>query len=330
MDISSFLNSYPGTHIVQAFFHSLIAAVIVDRSIHAWGITSPLVRQRFRIMVILLPLFSYPLYQLIDPARGSVSFRLGALFDSGRWLSLELWGAIPVSLLFAAFLLLTAFIFIFQELVPILRHAAESRESEVEWDRPQEGSPVLAAVKALGGEKPEVFIADDEDLLIYSTTGNKPAVFISSGLMGALEPAELEVAIAHEMAHIRRSRRPLLIITYIVRVLQFFSPATLVEFRKIVEDEEKICDDEAAGLTGKPGALASTLRKLKIEEAGQDGAEGRKPAKVITAMESMSHDILLERRIRRLGNEARQTGGGQWLSFTVTIAAVLVVNYFVV
>jgi Zn-dependent protease with chaperone function len=330
MDISSFLSSYPGTHIVQAFFHSLIAAVIVDRSIHAWGITSPLVRQRFRIMVILLPVLSYPLYQLINPSRGSVSFRLGALFDSGRWLSLELWGAIPVSLLFAAFLSLTAFIFFFQELVPILRHAAESRKSEIEWDHPQEGSPALAAADALGGEKPEVFIADDEDLLIYSTTGNKPAVFISSGLVGALEPAELEAAMAHELAHIRRSRKPLLIVTYIVRVLQFFSPATLVEFRKIVEDEEKICDDEAAGLTGNPGALASTLGKLKLEDAEKAGAGDRKPAQAMAAIESMSHDILLERRIRRLGNEARQTGGGQWLSFSVTLAAVLVINYFVV
>jgi hypothetical protein len=135
---------------------------------------------------------------------------------------------------------------------------------------------------------------------------------------------------AHEIAHIRRSRRPLLIVTYIVRVLQFFSPATLVEFRKIVEDEEKICDDEAAGLTGNPGALASTLEKLKLEDSEQAGAGDRKPAQAMAAIESMSHDILLERRIRRLGNEARQTGGGQWLSFSATLAAVLVINYFVV
>lgn len=330
MDISSFLSSYPGTHIVQAFFHSLIAAVIVDRSIHAWGHTSPKVRQRFRLMVILLPPLSYPLYQLINPSRGSVPFRLEALFDSSRWLGLELWGVIPVSVVFVAFLAITSIIFLFQELVPILRHAAESKQSEIEWDRPQKGSPVLAAIEVLGGERPEVFISEDDDLAIYSTTGNKPAVFLSSGLVRALEPEELQAAIAHEMAHIRRSRRPLLIITYIVRALQFFSPATLVEFRKVVEDEEKICDDAAAELTGKPSALAEVLRKLKYEDAGQDHAGDTKPAQMMATIESMSHDILLERRIRRLGNDRRQTSGGGWLSFSATLAAILIINYFVV
>ncbi len=330
MDMSSFFSSYPGTHIIQAFFHSLIAAVIVDRSIHAWSITDPRVRQRFRLIVILVPVFSYPLYQLINPERGSLPFRLSALFDSNRWLSLELWDMIPLSFVFALFLGTTAFIFIMQELIPILSHVAESRQSEMEWDHPQEGSPVLKAIENLEAGNVEVFIANDDDLLIYSTTGNNPAVFISSGLIEDLRPEDLRAAIAHELAHIRRSRRPLLILTYILRVLQFFSPATLVEFRRVVEDEEKICDDEAVALTGRPDALAEVLKKLRHGDEENSNSAGKNPSEMLRTIESMSHDMLLQRRIQRLVSGAGKSDGSGWVRFSITLAVVLILNYYVV
>jgi len=329
MDISSLLSAYPGTHIVQAFFHSLVAAVIVDRAVYAWDIRDPLLRQRFRLIVIVAPVVSYPLYQLIDPGRGSIDFRLSALFDSSRWLNLEIWGMIPVNVLFILFLATTSLVFLVQELIPILRHAAESKQSELEWDHPKEDSPVIEALGVLN-EKPEVFITDDEELLIYSTTGNEPAVFVSTGLVNSLGPDELRAAIAHEAAHIRRSRRPLLILTYVLRVLQFFSPATLVEFRKVVEDEEKICDDEAAALTGKPEAMAGALRKIREASAEPEEAHGRSPAEMMRAIESMSHDMLLQRRIQRLNDRERRGDGGGWFSFAATLAAVLIINYFIV
>jgi Zn-dependent protease with chaperone function len=329
MDISSFFNTYPGIHIVQAFLHSLTATVIADRSIHAWDIKSPLIRQRFRLIVILVPIFSYPIYQLIDPGRGSISFRLGALLDSNRWLSLELWGKVPVSIFFIALLVSTTALFLVQELIPILRHTAESKQSELEWDHPGEGSPVIGVLKGLPMEMPDIFIAEDANPVVYSTTGNNPAVFLTTGLIDKLEPEELRAAVAHEVAHIRRSRRPLLMFTYLLRVLQFFSPATLVEFRKVVEDEEKICDDSAVEITGKPGALAGALEKLR--HGSSDNIKGDNPAEMLRAIERMSHDMLIRNRIRRLsGREAAQAEGSGWMKFAATLAAVLMINYFIV
>ncbi|PKL52583.1 MAG: hypothetical protein CVV37_00600 [Nitrospira bacterium HGW-Nitrospira-1] len=86
----------------QTFCHSVIAFIIVDRAMTLWNITNPLSRQRFQMMVVLLPVFSFPLYQLINPGRGSISFRLESLFDVNRWLNLELWGTIPLGVFFLA------------------------------------------------------------------------------------------------------------------------------------------------------------------------------------------------------------------------------------
>ena len=99
MDLTTLSSAYPGVHIVQAFFHALIAAIIADRAVAAWNIRNSAIRQKFHLIAVFGPVVSYPLYQWLNPGRGSVQFRLDALFDSSRWLGLELWGAPPVALL---------------------------------------------------------------------------------------------------------------------------------------------------------------------------------------------------------------------------------------
>src|SRR5512143_2092508 len=94
MSISAFYGSFAGKYVAQSFCHSVIASVIMDQTLRAWKIDDPLVRQRFRLTVVLFPIFSYPLYQTINPDRGSVLFRLDALFDITRWLNMEFWGIV--------------------------------------------------------------------------------------------------------------------------------------------------------------------------------------------------------------------------------------------
>ncbi len=87
-------------YLAQSFLHSLVAALIVDTSLIAWKIANPELRQRFRLLVVVLPIITFPLYQVISPDRGSPLFRLDAVFDITRWLNLEIWGAVPVGILF--------------------------------------------------------------------------------------------------------------------------------------------------------------------------------------------------------------------------------------
>jgi hypothetical protein len=333
MNLWSFLNTYPGMYIVQSFFHSLVAALIVDGSLAAWDIRSPLLKQRFRLIVILFPIFSFPLYQLINPERGSIDFRLGALFDINRWLTLELPGGVPLGAFFFLILFATAVVFVLQELVPVLRHTVESRKSSVEGRPPEEGSPLSGILDEFGSDRPGLFILDDDDLVLFSSTGGDPAIFLSTGLLKGLDEEELRAAIAHEVAHIERSKRPLLVILYVLRVLMFFNPVVLVDFRRIVNDEEKICDDSAVSMTKNPAAMAGVIRKFRetedVADQPAEEASGRF-SDFRASLERYSHGLLMESRIARLEKEPQRLSGGGWLEFALTAGVVMGVNYFVV
>ena len=269
MSLSSLYNSYPGLYIAQSFLHSLTTALIVDAAIRVWKIEHPAMRQKFRFFIIFFPVVSYPLYQLVNPDRGSLSFRLGALFDSSRWLNLELLSGVSAGIIFIVLLALTTLLFFSQELVPVVQHALQSRREELLGEKLSEDSPVMRALTAFTDVKPDVFIIQDDDLVLFVTTGKKPALYLSTGSMRALSEDELHTAIAHELAHIERNKRPLLVITFLLRVLQFFNIVSLIEFRRIVQEEEIICDDTAVTQTGKPQALAATLRKFHPENDGE-------------------------------------------------------------
>ncbi len=331
MNLSQFFSSYLGMYIAQAFCHSLIAALIVDRAIQAWGITNPLVRQRFSLIVMLLPIVSYPLYQVINPARGSVSFRLGTLFDINRWLNLEIWGIIPVNLLFIAMLSVTTLVFLVQEMIPILVHTFESREASSEEEETFDNPLIDDALEDLPGEKPRISVIDDDEFLLFSTTGKNPTVYLSSGLVEGMNAEQLQAAVAHEIAHIERNKRPLLVAVYLVRVLMFFNPVVLVEFRRMVQEEEKICDDTAVALTRRPGALADTLRKFNYKGADLALENVKRLSTLSVALEDYSHNVHLAGRIKRLEEgPAEHRSGGEWFKFLLTLAVIGIINYFVV
>ncbi|MCL5422128.1 MAG: M56 family metallopeptidase [Nitrospirae bacterium] len=330
MNISNFFSSYVGMYIAQAFCHSLIAALIVDRAIQAWGITNPVIKQRFSLIVMIIPIFSFPLYQIINPERGSISFRLEALFDINRWLNLELWGKIPLNLLFILMLSITTLVFLFQEMIPILRHTLESRESSSEEEETADNPLIHKALENFPGEKSRVSVIDDDEFILFSTTGKSPTIFLSSGLVEALDTDQLQAAIAHEIAHITRNRRPLLVIVYIIRLLMFFNPVVLVEFRRIVQEEEKICDDIAVSLTQKPHSLAETLKKFSHKKEDLTLDKMKKISNLSETLEEYSHNMHIESRVMRLKKGITHQSGGEWFKFLLTLTVIIIINYFIV
>ena len=329
MDLTNIFNAYPGIHVVQAFLHSLSAAIIADRAIAAWHIRSPVIRQKFHLIAVFGPVFSYPLYQWINPDRGSLHFRLGTLFDSGRWINLELWNVLPVALLLVLVLAVATAIFLLQELIPILRHRPGPADPASRIVRAIKGSPAAAAAEGLAGEAPDIFIVEDDDPAIHSVISRNPTIYLTMGLVRSLQPAELRAAIAHEVAHIRRSRRPLLIVAYLMRALLFFSAGTLVAFRKAAAEEEKICDDWAVKVTGRPDALAAVLEKLRHSDAYE--IEGHEAGEGLSSIEHMSYDLMVRERIHRLADGGSTTADtGDWLKFVVTVASIAILNYYIV
>ncbi len=317
-------------YVAQSFCHSLIASVIIDQALRAWKIDNPVIRQRFRLAVVLYPVFSFPLYQLINPDRSSVLFRLNALFDVNRWLNIEIWGVVSLGLLFLCLLGVTSLIFIFQEMIPILRHTLESRSIEHEGIRREPNAFVEHASRVLGVNEPGVYVVDDDDLVIFSTTGKDPAIFVSSGLFQALTVEEMNAALAHEIAHIARSRRPILLAAFFLRMILFFNPIALVEFRRVVRNEEKICDDIAVTVTGRPKALANALKKFYATRPAPEPEVQPKPLFATVPLEEYSYNIQLDSRVTRLEQHAPDPAGSRWFLLAVTLVIVLCINYFVV
>jgi Zn-dependent protease with chaperone function len=330
MSISSFFNTYAGMYVTQSFCHAVIAALITDRALKAWKINDPRIRQRFWLIVVLFPIISFPLYQLVNPERGSALFRLAALFDSNRWLTFKIWDVVPIGILFLIPLVLSALIFLFQEMLPILGHTLEAHNVENDVT-PYDAGPFLErASKTLGIRKPEVFLIDDDESILFSTTGRNPAIYLSGELTRTLDSGQFEAALAHEVAHIARSRRPMLIAIFIMRVIMFFNPIVLVKFRRIIKDEEKICDDVAVSLTGNPHSLAAALKTFYHKSDTPDGQQMNKHAPLQGSLEEYSHNLLLESRINRLEGGVPKDAGPWKLPFSLALAATGIVNYFIV
>lgn len=332
MGLTAIIDSFPGAYLVQSILHSALTGIIIEVALKAWGIRNPRIRQRFLLVVIVFPVFSFPLYQAIHPGRMSLSFRMGALLDSGRWLHLRLWGVVPVA---AALLLLvcgiTSLVFLFQEFLPIVRHTLESRHAGPGPERNGTEDPdAKRVIDMFPGSRPDLFVLEDEEAALFSTMGRSGAVYISKGLLRTLPPEQVQAAVAHEYAHVQRGRRPVLLILFLLRALLFFNPVTLLEFRRIVQEDEKICDDYAAELTGRPAALAEALRRLYLAGREEKPGRGKTIMEEMEALESYSHRLHIESRIERLTAGGPPPGRGAWFAAVLAGAAVVLTTYYVV
>ena len=179
-------------------------------------------------------------------------------------------------------------------------------------------------------EKADIFVLEDDDVVLFSTTGRKGSIFLSSGFLGILGREQVRAAVAHEFAHVIRSRRPFLVIMFLLRIVMFYNPVVLLEFRRIVQEDEKICDDFAVSLTRNPLALADALRKLYITDEEEKSG---KPINIMNDMEDLelySHRLNILSRITRLGKGYANTGDKGWFAIVLTLVVVLVMNYFIV
>lgn len=312
-----------GNFVAQSFFHALVAALVVDRSVQGWKISDPRIKQRFALLVIVLPVALFPLYEIINPERRSIYFHFDALFDGSRWFALGLW-KLNIGHLFFIISVLTGIVFILQEMVPVIRHIMEKKRGAIEGEKPKEGSLLYHVISGLPGNKPDFLVINDDDLIIFSDTGKKPIVYVSTGLIKALGEEQLRAAIAHELAHVERGRNRVLSIAFILRSVMFLNPVVLLEFRRAVREEEKICDDIAVSLTKNPSALAGTLRLFHNPEVKIE-----KGVSLRMAIEEYSHSIHIRNRIERLEGETERGSAG-WFEVSVTALSIAVINYFVV
>lgn len=89
----------------------------------------------------------------------------------------------------------------------------------------------------------------------------RPAILLPAALLTGMTPGQLEIILAHELAHIRRCD-PL--INFLQRVLEaflFYHPATWYLSRRLRIERELCCDDLVLGLGYEPDAYAAALTR---------------------------------------------------------------------
>ncbi len=331
-NINALLTSYFGMYAVQVLVHSLIASLIVDIALLVWKITKPVNQQAFRLIVLFLPFMMYPIYQFINPDRGSLFFRLHSLTDINKWLFTEIVG-LPMYFLLLAVCVLTSVVFIIQEFLPMVmqflyQRSRSAQDALQEEDvLPEEFVERLEeALEGLPFHIDDIKIINNDDLELFSSTGLRPKIYATTGIIDAFDREHLRAALAHEIGHIVRSRKPILMVAYVVRCIMFFNPIALIEFRKIAQEEEKICDDIAIELTNNPEALYDAIAMMRPEyEAYEEG--GIKG--VASSLEHYSHEVMLKNRLMRIGGQSYERSDSA-IAFSFTVLLIAGLNYFIV
>ncbi len=322
-------------YVVQTFMHSLIAILIIERAIQIWKITNPVSLFRYRLMTLILPIMMFPLYHIVNFNRNSLSFREEeALLNTSRWLIIDIWDMVTVNSLFLIFLGATSLIFFLQEVAPIIKDYLFSRKEDTASLVPV-NEDIETMVSRLSNDlridKPPVTIVDDETPVVLAAGSKNHTVLLSTGLIKMLNRDQLYSAIAHEFAHIVRRSNATTWAVFMLRMLMFFNPIALIVFRRIVQDDEHICDDITVSLTKQPFVLASTLKAFYSSSLDANPSFLRRVSSMKEGIENHSHNLLLKERIARLESTDSPTETDfEWGKFLLTAGTIIIINYFVV
>jgi len=90
----------------------------------------------------------------------------------------------------------------------------------------------------------------------------KPVILLPAGLLSRIPYDQLEIILAHELAHIRRADFLINLIQSLIEVMLFFNPFVWWISQVIRHERENVCDDMALSLTGKGLTLAKALISL--------------------------------------------------------------------
>jgi beta-lactamase regulating signal transducer with metallopeptidase domain len=147
----------------------------------------------------------------------------------------------------------------------------------------------------------------------------RPAILLPVGIVTGLSTREIELILAHELAHIRRSDYLANLIQKAIETCLFYHPAVWWVSRHIRVERENCCDDAVVAITGERLHYARALARLEEFRGGR-----RAPRPAIAAdngsLLGRVRRILGLPQKRRHGATAGAVGGGAAL----TVMAALV------
>lgn len=328
-------NSAPGQYLVQSVLHAVIIAIVVGGMVNLWHLRQPALKIKFYLLILALPVLVLPGYYLYLPRTGFHFHEQVALFDSLQWLRLRLWADLSLWHLLAGVLGLTTVYFLVREALPALKPFFSHRTPLPAVARGQFPGLEAALARlstAAGIPVPRVLVSADSTPEVY-TLGHT-ALVLSVPAIDLLDGDELEAVLAHELAHLSRNQWWFSRIGLALRWLMFYNPVALVIFRRIITENEKLCDDLAIALTGKPLALASGLLKVSRQVDSSPPHPGDRPGgrpPLISSLESQAcHELLRARAERMVHPVTSGELNHPALRLSVTAGLLVVLLFFVV
>ena len=141
----------------------------------------------------------------------------------------------------------------------------------------------------------------------------RPVILVPASALTGLTPLQLDVLLAHEIAHVRRYDYIVRVLQSVIETLLFYHPAVWWVSRRVREEREHCCDDLAVAVCGDAHMYAQAL-------VGMERLRGTEPAFVFTAARGS-----LVSRIRRLVEPA-PAATPPWVAGVVVATLLLVLG----
>jgi hypothetical protein len=133
--------------------------------------------------------------------------------------------------------------------------------------------------KAVGEGPLGSTVIEDQDVVVGVPQVGRGRIVVSRGAFGVMDPCELEASLSHELGHINRRHRPLLLLGAVLAALGRLLPGTAQAERELRFSLERDADEYAVRRTRDPLALASAICKAAtappLTAAVALGGEGR-------------------------------------------------------
>ena len=141
----------------------------------------------------------------------------------------------------------------------------------------------------------------------------RPVILLPASTLTGLTPEQIEMVLAHELAHIRRHDFLVNLLQAVVETLMFYHPAVWWMSRRVRIERENCCDDMAVAVCGNPIQYAKALTRLE---------ELRSAPSLVVAANGGS---LLDRIRRIAGVRAESTAvSARWAAAMITLVVLAI------
>lgn len=133
-----------------------------------------------------------------------------------------------------------------------------AQEASAEWQH------VAARLSEALGLRRAVRLLESAAVEVPSVLGSlRPIILLPASTLTGMTPEQIEMVLAHELAHIRRHDFLVNLLQAFVETLMFYHPAVWWMSRRVRVERENCCDDLAVAVCGDPIQYARALTRLE-------------------------------------------------------------------